>query len=275
MPQGGALSGLIANIVLNSVDSCVASNLHKRNDLYVRYCDDMLLLSTNKRRCRKLFRIYNQSIKNAKLIPHRAITPRFGQSNYWDTKTKSVYKWLSNDLSVGSRWIGFVGYEISRNGDIRIRKSSLKKEKRKQKKIMNDIFKLTYKKHRVNDASMELSYRNTLVSMAVGRVTLWNYRTLRNELCWINGFRKLNDNPTVKTQIRDLDRYRNKVVHHANNRLDRLQSHKSGAIAKEGNNKKQKKDRFFEDLFYGKPFSYYYHYEKQCKAVASSSASRI
>lgn len=264
VPQGGAISGLIANIVINRVDSKIAPHIHKPNDLYVRYCDDMLLLSTNKRRCRKLFRIYNKEIKCVKLVPHRAEAPSYGTPNYWNTKTKSVYKWISDDLMAGSRWIGFVGYEISRSGEIRIRKSSLKKEKRKQKKIVNDLFKLTYKKHRVNDASMELSYRSTMMSMAVGRVTLWNFETLKNEFCWINGFRMLNDNPTVKTQIRDLDRCRNRIINHATKRLERLGAKVGGKIAKEGNNKKKNEDEdsFFMDFYYGKPFSYYYHYEK-------------
>ena len=39
VPQGGALSGLIANIAINKVDKAVVPNLHSRNDLYVRYCD--------------------------------------------------------------------------------------------------------------------------------------------------------------------------------------------------------------------------------------------
>lgn len=266
VPQGGALSGLIANIVINRVDSSMVLQLHKSNDLYIRYCDDMLLLSTNQKRCCHLFRLYMDEIRNAKLVPHCAETVSFGQSDYWKAKTKSVYKWVSDDVTAGSRWIGFVGYEINRNGNVRIRKSSIKKEKRKQRKVVNDLFALTYKKRRVNDASMESSYRSTLTSMAVGRATLWNFKTLKNEFCWINGFRKLNDNKTVKTQIRDLDRCRNRVIHRANKRLDRLQSKVGGKIAKEGNNKQKKGANQQElGLYYGKPFSYYYHYMKNIR----------
>ena len=109
------------------------------------------------------------------------------------------------------------------------------------------------------------------MSMAVGRATLWNFETLKNEFCWVNGFRMLNDNPSVKTQIRDLDRCRNHVIHRANKRLERLLSEVGGTIAKEGNAKGKKDVDEEEDAkepnirYYGKPFSYYYHYAKKLK----------
>lgn len=269
VPQGGALSGLIANIVINRVDEQMVQKMKPNNDLYIRYCDDMLLLSTNRKRCGMLFRLYSKNIKKAQLIPHAPETVSFGTSKYWNTKTKSVYEWAKDDLSRGSHWIGFVGYEISRDGEVRIRKSSIKKEKRKQRKVVNDIFAMTYKKHRVNDDSLEYSYRGTLMSMAVGRVTLWNYESLKNEFCWINGFRMLNDNPYVKTQIRDLDRCRNHVIHRCKKRMDRLYSTADGTISKEGNGKKKGKDddgRTEKRIrYYGLPFSYYYHYAKKLK----------
>ena len=142
---------------------------------------------------------------------------------------------------------------------------SLKKEKRKQRIVINDIFSLTYRKHRVNDKSKTQSYRSTLVSMAVGRVTLWNYQTLKNEYCWINGFRMLNDNPTVRMQIRDLDRCRNRVIRRARVGLARLDSIVGGTIAKEGDNPKNENKEQSPVDYYGKPFSYYYHFQKNLK----------
>ena len=272
VPQGGALSGLIANIVINRVDEKMVMKLKSTNDLYIRYCDDMLLLSTNRKRCGQLFRLYSREIKSAKLAPHAPAPVEFGTPKYWDAKTKAVYQWSSDNREVGSKWIGFVGYEVSRNGDVRIRKSSVKKEKRKQRKVVSRIFEMTYRKHRVNDESIEFSCRGTLMSMAIGRATLWNYETLRNEFCWINGFRMLNDNQYVKTQIRDLDRCRNHVIHKACERFDRLRSEVGGTIAKEGNNKKacnpddeNEKIKERRIKHYGLPFSYFYHYSKKLK----------
>lgn len=263
VPQGGAISGLVANIVLNRVDDKVKKFLKNDNDLYIRYCDDMILLSTNKKRCKRIFNVYRKEIKNAKLIAHEPADFEFGTSNYWKAKTKNVYEWSTTNLLKGQRWIGFVGYEISRSGEIRIRKSSIKKEKRKQRKVVNEIFDLTYGRHRVCDNSMKQSYQSTLISMAVGRVTLWNYKSLKNELCWINGFKMLNDNSTVSQQIKDLDRCRNRVIRRANNSLKKLNSIVGGRISKEGNNPNAKENEDKNQLVYfGKPYSYYYHYKK-------------
>lgn len=266
VPQGGAISGLIANIVMNRVDNVIQPLLHEKNDIYIRYCDDMILLSTNYKRCKKLFGAYTKEIKKARLIPHGAKEAKFGTPDYWNTKTKKVYKWIDNNKSSGSRWIGFVGYEISRTGDVRIRKSSFKKEIRKQKRVVNDLLRLTYKKHRVSNQSMTQSYRSTLISMAVGRAALWNYKDLKNEMCWINGFKMLTDNPIVCNQIKELDRCQHRVIYHTNKMLDKQESIVGGEIPKEGNNNPKKHTEINEQkIYYGKPFSYYYHFEKNVK----------
>ena len=257
VPQGGALSGLIANIVINRVDDKVVPKLNKKHDLYVRYCDDMLLLSTNIRRCKLLFNIYFHALEEVNLKPHQPKDAPFGTKEFWNIKSKNVYHWCEDDLRIGSRWIGFVGYEINRHGDVRIRKASLQKEKHKQKNVINGIFSITYNKSRANNAALESSYRGTLMSMAIGRATLWNYKYLKNEFCWINGFKMLNDNPAVKKQIRDLDRSRNHIIMRSNQRLSRLGAEIDGGIVTVGSNKEPSYVRY-----YGKPFSYYFHYVK-------------
>ena len=80
----------------------------------------------------------------------------------------------------------------------------------------------------------------------------------------------LNDNPYVKTQVRDLDRCRNRIIHKANARLDRLYSKVGGKIANEGDGKKNYNKGDVEMVenrvrYYGLPFSYYYHYSKKIK----------
>lgn len=138
IPQGGALSGLFANIVLNYVDQTVSSHL-TNHDLYIRYCDDMILLSTNKKRCEIIFKTYSSALEEVHLIPHKPKSNYiYNRKTFWDCKTKEVYKWDIAKYS-NPEWIGFVGYEIKRNGDVRIRKSSLSKEIKKQKAYVNDL----------------------------------------------------------------------------------------------------------------------------------------
>ena len=66
----------------------------------------------------------------------------------------------------------------------------------------------------------------------------------------------LNDNPVVMTQIKDLDRCRNRVIRRANNKLDKLHSRVGGSIPKEGNQKSNNTNDQSSIDYYGRPFSY-------------------
>lgn len=68
VPQGGALSGLIANIVLDFADK----KLLEIEDLfYIRYCDDMILMHYDKSNCEKAINIYSNAIKEQCLFSHK------------------------------------------------------------------------------------------------------------------------------------------------------------------------------------------------------------
>ena len=43
---------------------------------------------------------------------------------FWDAKSKRPYRW-GTGWGNSAQWIGFLGYEISRDGQIRLRKSSI------------------------------------------------------------------------------------------------------------------------------------------------------
>jgi hypothetical protein len=255
IPQGGALSGLIANIVLNNVDQTVSSHLTD-HDLYIRYCDDMILLSTNKRRCEEIFKIYSSALEKVHLIPHKP-NPNYiyNRKTFWECKTKTVYKW---DIAQKSNpeWIGFVGYEIRRDGDVRIRKSSLLKEIKKQKDYVNNIIQKIGKNDCVGAGTLRESCINHLISMSVGRVTLWNAAKIANEMCWINGFRELRYGNRVKSQIKELDYYRNKTINIANKKFKKLRG-----LGNATSNKEFKRGKVLISR-YGKPFSYYYHFTR-------------
>ena len=61
VPQGGALSGLIANILLDQVDK-VLTKRGDRNLTYVRYCDDMMRMHPGKRKCVEFMEIYETEL---------------------------------------------------------------------------------------------------------------------------------------------------------------------------------------------------------------------
>jgi hypothetical protein len=253
IPQGGALSGLIANVVLHGVDKQVCC----KNDsklLYVRFCDDMLIIHPNQEECALAFDRYLLGIKSKKLVVHPPVkTPYPNPKDFWTEKSKSCYVWGS-ERGIGSPWIGFVGYEIHYQGYLRARKSSLIKEMKKQFKVVGDlklILKDTYCRSSVD--TIYESVVNRLIGMSVGRVTLWNYKSIKNEMCWTSGYRLLTDNKYTRIQLKRLDSCRNRLLLKLRNKISKMKADKKTEESEGEENIKT-----IEQLYYGSPFSYYY-----------------
>ncbi|MGC4128691.1 MAG: reverse transcriptase/maturase family protein [Bergeyella sp.] len=216
VPQGGAISGLIANMVLHFADI----DLIKNNDNklhYVRFCDDMVIVHPYKKRCKEYYDTYNKSLKRLKLVPHPPENFNFQNrrdlKRFWseEIKSKSPYKW-SNSSSNSTKWIGFVGYEISYNNEIRVRKRSLKKEKLKQRELVElTLNSLKNGQRKSRDTVIE-SVCNRLIGMSVGRVNIKNYDKIENDFCWAKGFNRLSKNAHISRQLKNLDKYRNKQI---------------------------------------------------------------
>lgn len=277
VPQGGALSGLIANIVLDATDK----KLKEIDELfYVRYCDDMILMHQNKQVCRDAINLYINSINDLLLFNHDLNSNYFKQSKqnyskskakyrvfptsngkqlnrafeyttkpFWECKSKGPFKWGKLDLKNNCfPWISFVGYEINYNGETRIRKKSLKKELEKQEKVIKSIiYAISNKKNARNKTIIRSAYEK-LHGMAVGRIKIYNYKTCENKLCWTDGFRQLNFNKYSKQQLRLLDRNK---YHQIAILTKSLKTETIKSIAPEEDNNS-------EIYFFHKPFSYYY-----------------
>lgn len=262
IPQGGALSGLIANVVLNTIDQRLERELSE-NELYLRYCDDMILFSTNRDKCCEIFNTYQSGLKEIKLIPHKQNTEKDTElgirtsPKFWKHKTKEPYNWKIKGNKEDPEWIGFVGYEIKRDGQIRIRKNSLRKEIKKQKTYINTLYQKLKDLKTVSKGTLSASYTTHLVNMSVGRVHIWNAQYIDNDLCWITGFRRLTYNKYSKQQIRLLDKCRNKTIRIADKKFQNIDD-----SSEQYKPKSLKKDERLSGAlrFYGKPFSYYYHF---------------
>ena len=68
VPQGGALSPLISNLVLHACDSAVERDNH--GVMYVRYCDDMIIAGTDYKRVYNAFERYKRVVSKLKLPIH-------------------------------------------------------------------------------------------------------------------------------------------------------------------------------------------------------------
>ncbi len=121
--QGGALSLLIANIVLNDVDQPIVSTPDPCR-LFIRYCDDMILLHTNQEKCQALMDIYTRSLVDHHLYYHD-FKPYTDRKGFWKVKSHQPYLWGDGDIGSSNRYIGFLGYELRRDGRLRLRKSNI------------------------------------------------------------------------------------------------------------------------------------------------------
>jgi hypothetical protein len=250
VPQGGALSGLIANIYLNQADV----EMLNTNVFYQRFCDDMIIIADNIEDCEKAKGLYENSLNRLKLFPHAfksekdLISVKNSKLNYklfWDGKSKGPYCWgrIENN---SCPWIGFVGYEINYQGEIRVRKKSLEKEIKKQKVIINEIKNAIKTGMRKQKGTATESAINRLIGMSVGRIGLDNFEEVSTDLCWKNGFKELTINEHSIRQIKHLDRNRSKQYY-------KLLREVEGPELEETNPSPPR-----QVVQYNKPFSYYY-----------------
>ena len=130
VPQGGALSGIIVNVVMQCIDDEIVRP-QDPDRFFVRYCDDILLMHTDKKKCEAYLETYMRNLKAHKLVPHK--TKEVGaelkngirtKKEFWGAKTKNVFLWGPGGGDA-SDWIAFVGYEMRRTGEIRIRKDKI------------------------------------------------------------------------------------------------------------------------------------------------------
>lgn len=262
VPQGGALSGLIANIVLDKTDKEMVNT----NVFYSRFCDDMIIIHSNENECNKAKEIYLKSLKSLKLVPHEFSSklvnkrkhPKKGLpsdtiSPFWKEKSKGPYLW--GPLGENSfPWIGFVGYELHHEGHIRVRKKSLNKELTKQNEVVEEIIKASNDNRRKSASSIAKTAILRLIGMSVGKITMRNFETASNDLCWKNGFKELDMNLHSSRQMRMLDRNRNRLYYMLNRELRKFEE------SDKGEDKKNSKilPKMKQIIYYNKPFSYFY-----------------
>ena len=257
VPQGGALSCLIANLLLHKVDTLVFPRKLDPELLYIRYCDDMVIIHPNKRKCLSALNRYKKALTNLKLAYHiDQDNPKYGKA-FWneELKSKRPYRWSLSHVP----WLNFVGYQVKADLAVRVRRKSIVKEIKKQRSETNRVLRAidaikskSPTKSDVNEHSRKSinqlahSLRVRLISMSVGRVSLHNYKDHTYTLCWSSGFQELNFNKHSRSQMTLLDRMRGKQLCRLKKKLSGL---KIDSTDSDKDNKVLK--------YYGTPFSYY------------------
>lgn len=255
VPQGGPLSGLVANIVMHDVDKEVIREIGGNDVLFCRFCDDMILIGNNERKVTKVLDIYKQAIKDSKLIAHPKeplLKDGEGMKSFWKGKTRGPYAWGEKGKNIFP-WITFVGFDINWKGNLRIRKSSFKKQIAKQNKVANSIiYPYTKgKRPRYCSGTIMASLTSRLIGMSVGRVSLWDYKDNKNVKSWMSAFHILDENPWSAKQLKALDRHRGVVIARAKKALANITCTNK---KKEVDYRSNQRDGF---TYIGSPFSYY------------------
>lgn len=236
LPQGGALSPLFANILLSEADDAVVGNGLDRDLLYVRFCDDMIIVHTDRARCEAAMKRYLEAVRRCKLPVHPAGEKGFSYgAEYYGLKTKGLFAWRAAEIgdSNAAPWVSFLGYQIHFNGETRIRKETISKH---LTSLKNERIQFDRRVAGVDDAKKKAfllrHYRAHLIAKGVGFLRAGSIRD--DSLCWAAAFPNLQvKSVACRLQMRTVDAARDRLMH----------------LSCGGKGKSPR--------YYGRPFSYY------------------
>ena len=190
VPQGGALSLLVANIVLNDVDRVIVE-LPDDNRLFIRYCDDMILMHTDYKECCRLMDLYAQSLRGHGLFYHDFESVRDSKcclsedgkadattGHFWKIKSHRPFLWGKGDGD-SNLYVGFLGYEIRRDGRMRLRKSNIERFDEKFQRLRYALRR--YKKSHTDEEF--LAHRDQVLDKVMKGVEFYSAFDLR-EFKW-------------------------------------------------------------------------------------------
>lgn len=270
VPQGGALSCFIANLVLHNADKDIENLRKKRKEAicYMRYCDDMIILSPKRATCQAALAVYKTSLAAQKLPLHEpedAIEYKGeGRRSFWAKKSKNTYRW--GPSSLGIPWVQFVGYQVRHDGLVRVRPKSLKKHLTKLTTATNEMLNVINPRRDRNEGSPVYSpsirknareiqhrFRMKLLSLAVGRRILGQKMPETSDeimpMCWAKGFRGLRGVPHIRSHLKLLDSHRERQLRRVESRLRHFP--KSVSTPTEETLRRR------HIRYYGSPFSYH------------------
>ena len=259
IPQGGALSPFLANCVLDVADRAVLSD----NDpelFYARFCDDMILIHPDRKKCQAALDRYLAAMKKLKLPAHEIVTNIKYGPDYYSSKSKGPFKWAAATSNRRTMpWISFVGYQIRYDGEVRLRKQTIGKHFDQQKEEVVKAIKYLEKEgssHKSSSEDIFNKIRCRMISMGVGKLSIRSHLPGIRQLCWIDAFPLLTACQHSINQLRGLDKNRDRQLKRLNKVLHREDGKEQGNTISKGETIGQKPDERPPHVFYGKPFSY-------------------
>ena len=211
IPQGGALSALMSNVILHTIDSESILGRPDRNRFFCRYGDDILLMHTSKVECESLINKYCEALPQHKLLYHDFISvadKEFRRADgvgvrpiLWDQKSRKPFLWGRNpNESEAVDWIGFLGYEMRYTGEVRLRRSSFDNK-------IKTIKRKYYSGAKTKFAKGEGNYPKERVDSLISK------RIEAFVGDGLTGSNSLNRNKYSLTQALKLNRYTSKLIY--------------------------------------------------------------
>ena len=253
LPQGGALSGLLSNLVLDKVDKAIGA-LGLGDFLYIRYCDDIIMLGSRKDTCTNAIEKCSTILEELNLRTYPARSAVSYGAEYYVAKSKGPFLW--GDPSVISSaipWVSFLGYSIRYDGSTRLRKETLlahaKSIREECQSFILNAKRFGFRNPQNKSKAVE-DFLCRLMAKGTGRINIEPIKGLGR--CWLAVFRFVGESKTGLKQMKYLDYIRSTAIARAL-RLLNVKKGKAGDASAEG-------AKAF--LYFGKPFSYYGSCEK-------------
>lgn len=143
--------------------------------------------------------MYMKGVAGKQLYYHKPISVDYS-SKWYDVKSKAPYSW-----SIRYPYISFLGYQIKYNGEVRIRKKSIEKEKTQQKEFIDRAIKVyTEAAHTPKRRKFLIKIKSKLFKRIIG--LSYSDFNKKKTFAWSTGFKVLRTNNFNTTQIKELDR---------------------------------------------------------------------
>ena len=243
IPQGGALSPLLINLVLHRADEAVLSG-DEGELFYARYCDDMVIVHPDVKKCKAAFDRYLMMMESLRLPVHSVARGlRYGKE-FFEEKSKGPYAWM--DCRYGalrsSPWVSFLGEQIRFDGEVRVRRESIETHQLKLQKekglLQRAIGKCgVFLKRTLDTDDVFNRFCSRLMSIGVG-YSPWECMGNSADRCWMAAFPGITNTRWTRLQMRQLDYLRDQVM----------------CAVKHGCLKAKNEDG--RKVFWGRPFSY-------------------
>lgn len=170
-PQGGVISPLLANVVLNALDG----QLHRHGFRFVRYADDFVVVTPNRARAKEAWTLVSQTLAELglRLSPEKTMITTFGKG------------------------YSFLGFEISSRSR-RMRDKSVEK-------FRDKVRELTERKRNLDDQAI-VKLNRVIRGTARYFATPWS--TTYRQLEWLDGWTRMRIRAMWRKRKRRTDNYR-------------------------------------------------------------------